>query len=104
MSNVAHPRHSPKFPVPLRLHDPIHIACWVEDLTNQVNDLLSAARDATERKRHRVLSRAAARGKIEDAAQAVEQLLLAVRRGLADFNPPAPAPVTSHVPTESSSG
>ncbi len=87
MSSVAHPRGPSKFPVPLRLHDTVHVACWAEDLACQFYDLLSAARDATEKKRNRVLSRAAARDKIEESAEAMERLLLALRYGLAEAGP-----------------
>ncbi len=90
MPSVAHPGGPSKFPAPVRLHDPVHVACWAEDLSNQVQDLLSAAHDATEKKRHRVLSRAAARNKIDEAADALEKLLLALRRGIADASPAAP--------------
>lgn len=90
MATVAHPRNPSKFPAPLRLHDAVQVGCWAEDLACQFYDLLSAARDATEKKRNRVLSRAAAREKIDDAAEAMEQLLLALRCGLAEAGPAVP--------------
>lgn len=95
MATVAHPRGSSKFPAPLPLHDSGQVASWAEDLACQFYDLLSAARDATNRKRKRVLSRAAARGKIEEAAEAMEQLLLALRYGLSDAGAGPAVPPTS---------
>lgn len=90
MATVAHHHGSSKFPVPLRLHDAVQVGCWVEDLSCQVYDLMSAARDATNRKKKRVLSRAAARDKIKDAERAIEQLLFALRSGLAVAGPATP--------------
>lgn len=95
MATVAYPRGSSKFPVPLRLHDAVQVGCWAEDLACQVYDLLSAARDATNRKKKRVLSRAAARDKIKDSQRAIEQLLLALRYGLADAGAGPAVPPTA---------
>lgn len=62
--------------------DPAEIRGWLAALREQMLDLAGAGEDATRRLGERVLSRAEARRRIEEAGQAVEELLEAADRGL----------------------
>ncbi len=64
--------------------DPAEIRGWLAALREQMLDLASAGEDATRRLGERVLSRAEARRRIEEAGQAVDDLIEAAHRGMAE--------------------
>jgi hypothetical protein len=57
---------------------------WIAHLRAQVEDLGGAAEDATRPPGQRLLGRAAARGVIEEARWALDQLLVAGEQGAAE--------------------
>jgi len=74
-----------------------YAANWFDDLRTQVADLIAAGLDATAPAVDRVLSRAEARAKVEEAAGNVRTLLDAV--DMASLPPPTrPVPMRNSQP------
>jgi hypothetical protein len=65
----------------LDFSDPEAMRAWLAHLRAQIEDLGGAAEDATRPPGRRLLGRAAARGVIEEARWALEQLLEAATEG-----------------------
>lgn len=66
---------------PLDFGDPEAMRAWLAHLRAQIEDLAGAAEDATRPPGKRMLGRAAARGVVEEARWALEQLPEAASEG-----------------------
>ena len=81
------PYSEPPEPEPLVLADRAMMRAWLKELRTQIADALAAGEDATRRPSYRRLGRKTARRTLEEASRAVEQLLAAADRGVADAAP-----------------
>jgi hypothetical protein len=62
-------------PVPLRRDDPVAFGRWHKRLSDQIDDVIAVARDATSPPSERRLSRVYSRQLLEEAESAIEELL-----------------------------
>jgi len=74
-SPSAAPSEGAEARTPLRLEDPVAFGRWHKRLSDQVDDVIAVARDATSPPAERRLSRVYARQLLEEAESAIEDLL-----------------------------
>ena len=75
---------NPPDPPALYWSDPAAARTWLMQLRSQIDDALAAARDATHRRKKRVLSRAEARRKLNESAKSLFALLESANRALSE--------------------